>query len=187
MAWGFSSCDDDGNLSYIRYNDKGGVDRFTDNGDGGHSHTHWDKADDYNAGNDPTWYREESNHHGNPDPDKLGCYLTTACMQHFKAEFKDDCYELTVLRWFRDHHVEKKDIKLYYSIAPKIVEKINKEERKEEIYDYIYDNIVDVCVSAIEKRNYTFAYKRYKTSIVKLYNNFVAKNSHEENIKELEI
>jgi hypothetical protein len=29
------------------------VNRYTDNGDGGHSHDHWGNAHDYNAGKDP--------------------------------------------------------------------------------------------------------------------------------------
>ena len=36
------------------------------------------------------------------------CYLTSACMEHFQDEFDDNCYELTVLRWFRDNFVSKK-------------------------------------------------------------------------------
>lgn len=35
----------------------------------------------------------------------VSCYLTTACMKHFNKSFNDDCYELTVLRWFRDNFV----------------------------------------------------------------------------------
>ena len=32
-----------------------------------------------------------------------GCYLTTACMQHMKEKFDDNCNELMTLRWFRDN------------------------------------------------------------------------------------
>ncbi|MBQ3020936.1 MAG: hypothetical protein IJD92_01770 [Bacilli bacterium] len=39
------------------------------------------------------------------------CYLTTACMKHYLNEFKDDCFELTVLRWFRDNYVNERDVK----------------------------------------------------------------------------
>ena len=108
-----------------------------------------------------------------------GCYLTSACMQHFKSEFDDNCYELTVLRWFRDNYVSKDDIKLYYNLAPKIVESINKDKRKEEIYDYIYDAIVDECVTAIENGDYEYAYKRYKASILSLKRNFIKDNTKE--------
>lgn len=97
-------------------------------------------------------------------------------MQHFNSDFDDNCYELTVLRWFRDNYVTKEDIKLYYKLAPKIVEGINKDKRKNEIYDYIYDTIVDECVTAIENGDYEYAYKRYKESILSLKRNFIKNN-----------
>ena len=54
------------------------------------------------------------------------CYLTSACMKYFQEKFDDNCYELTVLRWFRDNFVPKEDIEHYYEVAPIIVEAINK-------------------------------------------------------------
>ena len=96
------------------------------------------------------------------------CYLTTACMKHYLNNFDDNCYELIVLRWFRDNFVSKEDIKLYYEKAPLIVEAIEAEEQKDIIYDYIYDNIVDACVRAIEHGDYNFAYNRYKSSLLSL-------------------
>ena len=100
------------------------------------------------------------------------CYLTTACMKHYLNNFDDNCYELTVLRWFRDNFVSKNDIKHYYDIAPFIVDGIEDEENRNIIYDYIYDNVVDYCVEQIEFGNYEEAYKRYSDSILfleKLY------------------
>lgn len=97
-----------------------------------------------------------------------GCYLTSACMSHYLTNFDDNCYELTVLRWFRDNLVSNEDIKHYYNIAPQIVEAIEQEEHKDIIYNYIYDNVVDACVEAIENGNYEFAYNRYKESILNL-------------------
>jgi len=101
------------------------------------------------------------------------CYLTTACMRHFLDNFDDNCYELTVLRWFRDNFVSKEDIEHYYKTAPMIIEAINNTPNSEIVYNYIYDNIVDACVSAIENGDYEFAYNRYKNSIVSLEENFV--------------
>lgn len=95
-----------------------------------------------------------------------GCYLTSACMRYFQNDFDDKCYELTVLRWFRDNFVSQEDIKHYYTIAPVIVEAINQEEKSDTIYNYIYDNVVDYCVTQIENGNYSEAYKRYKNSIL---------------------
>ena len=96
----------------------------------------------------------------------ISCYLTTACMRYFQEFFDDNCYELQVLRWFRDSFVSKQDIKHYYEIAPKIVEAINCEEQSDIIYNYIYENIVDYCVEQIEARNYADAYNRYKNSVL---------------------
>ena len=97
-------------------------------------------------------------------------------MKYFQENFDDSCYELTVLRWFRDNFVSKEDIEHYYEVAPIIVETINKEEKSNIIYNYIYDNIVDYCVEQIEQGNYDKAYKRYRNSILTLEEQF-AKNA----------
>ena len=100
------------------------------------------------------------------------CFLTSACMRYFQEEFDDNCYELRVLRWFRDNFVSKEDIEHYYEVAPIIVEAIDEEEKSSIIYDYIYDNIVDYCVSQIEQGNYDKAYSRYKNSVLILEEQF---------------
>lgn len=116
-----------------------------------------------------------------------GCYLTTACMKYFKDQFDDNCYELTVLRWFRDNFVKEEDIKHYYAVAPLIVETINKEEKADMVYDYIYDNIVDYCVSEIEKGNYDKAYSRYKNSVLTLEEQFAKPDLEKRLIKTLKL
>lgn len=103
---------------------------------------------------------------GSTEHTDVGCYLTTACMRHFQENFDDNCYELTVLRWFRNNFVSQDDIDHYYKTAPIIVEVINQEENNNIIYDYIYDNVVDYCVMQIENGNYEDAYNRYKDSII---------------------
>ena len=105
-------------------------------------------------------------------PGSGGCYLTSACMKYFQEKFDDNCYELTVLRWFRDNFVSKEDIEHYYEVAPIIVENINKEEKANIIYDYIYDNIVDYCVEQIEQGNCDKAYSRYRNSVLTLEEQF---------------
>ena len=106
------------------------------------------------------------------NPGSGGCYLTTACMKCYQENFDDNCYELTVLRWFRDNFVSKDDIEHYYKVAPIIVESINNIEKSDIIYDYIYDNIVDYCVEQIEQGNYDKAYNRYKDSVLILEEQF---------------
>ena len=109
---------------------------------------------------------------GSTEHTDVKCYLTSACMKYFQENFDDNCYELTVLRWFRDNFVSKEDIEHYYEVAPIIVENINKEEKANIIYDYIYDNIVDYCVEQIEQGNYDKAYSRYRNSVLTLEEQF---------------
>ena len=93
-------------------------------------------------------------------------------MKHYLNNFDDNCYELSVLRWFRDNFVSNEDIEHYYEVAPIIVETINKEKKSDVIYNYIYDNIVDYCVEQIEQGNYDKAYNRYKNSVLTLEEQF---------------
>lgn len=102
----------------------------------------------------------------------VSCFLTTACMKYFQENFDDNCYELTVLRWFRDNFVSKEDKEHYYEIAPIIVETINKEKQSSIIYDYIYDHVVNYCVEQIKQGHYDKAYSRYKNSVLMLEEQF---------------
>lgn len=102
-----------------------------------------------------------------------GCFLTTACMQHYLTNFDDNCHELIVLRWFRDNYVSPEDKVHYYQTAPQIVKAIDSELKKELIYNYIYDNIIDLCVNAIKEGNYMEAYKAYKEGINRLEATFI--------------
>lgn len=179
-SWGYASYDVDNEekeeLTYTSYENSGRVNRYTDNGDGGHGHQSWKNSDDYNRGEDADSSRVESNDSSNPTTGEVqengGCYLTSACMKYFQEKFDDNCYELTVLRWFRDNFVSKEDVEHYYEVAPIIVEAISKEEKSNVIYDYIFDNIVDYCVEQIEQGNYEVAYKRYKHSVLILEEQF---------------
>lgn len=186
-----SSRDERGN--YV--NDKGVVIKVSEYSDGsgvkidfydkssseaGHKsiHTH--------INNDGT-YSTEDNVNGTTEKSSSGCYLTSACMKHFQELFDDNCYELTVLRWFRDNFVTKEDIKHYYEIASIIVETINNEKQKDLIYDYIYDNIVDYCIKQIENGNYIAAYNRYKSSILTLEEHFARPMLEQRLIKVLKL
>lgn len=124
---------------------------------------------------------------GSTEHKDVKCYLTTACMKYFQDKFDDNCYELKVLRWFRDNFVSKEDIKHYYETAPVIVSAINMEEKSDFVYNYIYDNVVDYCVKQIENGNYEEAYNRYKDSILVLEEQFARKNIEERLIKVLRL
>lgn len=179
--WGYASYDEDGNLIYTSYEKSGSVNRYHDNGDGGHGHAHWKSKDDYNSGKDADFERVESNSSPNPSTgevqDKGGCYLTSACMKQFSDQFDDNCYELRVLRWFRDNFVSKIDIKKYYESAPVIVNNINQDPNSRLVYDYIYENIINPCLDAIEIGDYELAYSIYRNNVKLLTDNFIEKGS----------
>lgn len=168
--WGYASSDEDGNPTYTSYEKDGSVNRYSDRGDGYHTHEHWKDKDDYNSGKDPDQSRYDKGKSENPSIGEVqkngGCYLTTACMEHFKTLFEDDCYELRVLRWFRDEYVDKADINHYYKTAPIVVEAINSLPEHNKIYDYIYDNVVYTCVKNIEEGQYNKAYDTYMSNML---------------------
>ena len=182
--WGYASYTPDGRLIYTSYEKDGSVNRYTDNGDDGHSHEYWSNKDDYNMGNDPDQSRYESNKSNNPSTGEIqnngGCYLTTACIKHMKSEFDDNCYELTVLRWFRDNFVSNDDISHYYITAPAIVSAINLSSECDLIYSYIYENTVKYCVNAIISKKYALAYKRYKDTMLFLEERYGKKDLEQE-------
>ncbi len=111
---------------------------------------------------------EHDEKHENTTKTDIKCFLTTACMHHYKNNFDDNCYELTVLRWFRDNFVATEDINHYYEIAPIIVKSINESLDSNEIYKSIYKRIILVCVNAIQNGNYELAYNTYRNAILDL-------------------
>ena len=174
--WGYASYDmdnpDSDNLTYTSYENNGKVNQYTENDDGGHSHYYWNDKNDHDLGKDADFGRPESNSHDNPTTgevqDNGGCYLTTACIKHFMNNFNDKCYELQLLRWFRDNFVSEEDIAHYYETAPIIVSAINQLPNNNIIYSQIYFDIIEYCVKAIEHGQYDAAYERYKDSILTL-------------------
>lgn len=104
-----------------------------------------------------------------------GCYLTSACMSEKGEKFDDNCYELTVLRNFRDSYVKENyphDIEMYYEIAPKIVEKIRTSKNPKQEFNKIYTELVISCCKLIEENKLYEAYckyKKYSLDLSKMY------------------
>jgi len=74
-----------------------------------------------------------------------GCYITTAVVEHLGLA--DDCYELNMLRMYRDKLAEedakfREEVLDYYKIAPKIVEEISNSSDKNQVLDSIYNDMV---------------------------------------------
>ena len=84
---------------------------------------------------------------------KKFCYITTAVCQTFQKP--DDCYELTLLRDYRDEYLAKLPegesiIRAYYDVAPTIVKHINRREDAPAIYENIWKEYLSPCISMIE-------------------------------------
>ena len=82
------------------------------------------------------------------------CYITTAVCE--SRNQSDDCYELNLLRDYRDSYLAadrngKLLIEEYYNVAPTIVNRINKEKNSSEIYEKIYQQYLQKCVHLIEE------------------------------------
>ncbi len=81
------------------------------------------------------------------------CYITTAVCDTFGKP--DNCYELTLLRQYRDSYLMMQDggeelVHEYYNLAPTIVKHINKQDQKREIYEGIWSDYLKPCISMIE-------------------------------------
>lgn len=105
-----------------------------------------------------------------------GCYLTTACVE--AKGLPDNCYELTVLRNFRDNWLAKQpngidDINLYYETAPKIVNIINEMPDANIRWIHLYNELVKPCVTMIDNKQYQDAYNLYKSISLSLSKEFL--------------
>lgn len=175
----------DGGLIRISGNDKVRIDIYEGNEREKEKHTRDSINYDTNTGKGKIdSHNEDKSEKSSTD---ISCYLTTACMQYFQDKFNDNCYELVVLRWFRDNFVSKSDIKHYYETAPIIVSSINREEKSNLVYNYIYDSVVDYCVKQIENGNYEEAYCRYKNSILVSEDQFARPVLEQKLVKVLEL
>lgn len=82
------------------------------------------------------------------------CYITTAVCESLGKP--DDCYELTLLRNYRDQYLINQEggdeiVKEYYDIAPTIVKRINKREDHRDVYRKIWEQYLSPCIKLIEE------------------------------------
>jgi len=93
-----------------------------------------------------------------------GCFITSAvCESQNKP---DDCYELTMLRSFRDNWLSKQEggseaISEYYHCAPSIVTAIDQRPNAAEIWHGIYMKYIVPCVQRLESGDNPGAYRVY--------------------------
>jgi hypothetical protein len=77
-----------------------------------------------------------------------GCFLTTACCE--LVGLPDDCFELTVLRRFRDKALARmpggtRDIALYYMLAPAMLQALQRQGRQRALMRLYFSHILP-CV-----------------------------------------
>lgn len=82
------------------------------------------------------------------------CYITTAVCESLGRP--DDCYELNLLRNYRDTYLSSKDegrriVEEYYDIAPTIVNRIRRADDATEIFQGIWNDYLQPCVKMIEQ------------------------------------
>ncbi len=105
-----------------------------------------------------------------------GCFITTAvCLSKGKT---DDCEELTLLRKFRDEWLKKQPdgpelVKMYYEVAPAIVESINKESDRKEIFEDIYMEYIVPCIRFIKEENYEMCKGVYVSMVAGLRRDYL--------------
>ena len=88
---------------------------------------------------------------------KRFCYITTAICDSMGKP--DDCYELTVLRRYRDTWLAGQPggealIQRYYDTAPGIIAKIDTRTDSKRIYDDVYRRYLQPCIRYIEEGAY---------------------------------
>lgn len=102
---------------------------------------------------------------------KKFCYITTAVCESLGKS--DDCYELTLLRNYRDAYLQYQPngmelIKKYYDIAPTIVKRIEKQSNSHTIYKNVWKKYLNPCIQCIEMDEKEECMKIYRNMVEKL-------------------
>ncbi len=97
---------------------------------------------------------------------KSGCFITTAAC-HYKG-LPDDCYELEVLRHFRDSYLlatgdGRNMVDHYYSVAPALAERLVEPSDLDQVWNAVTD-----CIIAIESGKPREAVATYKQMVLSL-------------------
>lgn len=107
------------------------------------------------------------------------CYITTAVCESFGKP--DDCYELTLLRNYRDGYLKSRPegdllIQQYYDIAPTIVKRINKLPNQKEIYSEIWNEYLRPCIRFIEEDANEKCQEVYTKMVMELKDRFTGQS-----------
>lgn len=104
------------------------------------------------------------------------CYITTAVCDNLGKP--DDCYELNLLRDFRDTYMMHTSsgeslVKDYYEIAPIMVMRMNFIKDSRKIYEAIYHQYIAPCITFIEEMKYEECQKKYMEMVQTLKERFI--------------
>lgn len=96
------------------------------------------------------------------------CYITTAVCESLNKP--DDCYELTMLRKYRDEYLlstqsGQKIVEEYYNIAPTIVKRISRQDDAGAIYRGIWEDYLSPCIRLIEEGRKEECKNRYSEMV----------------------
>lgn len=105
-----------------------------------------------------------------------GCYITTAACEYYGKS--DDCYELTVLRHFRDEWLMQQSdgialISKYYENAPNLVEFIRNSPDYGSICFEIMNKGVNPCIELINSGKYEECQSLYIEMVTYFYNKLI--------------
>ncbi len=111
-----------------------------------------------------------------PPTTKSGwCFITTAVCEYLGKP--DDCFELTTLRNFRDNWLAlqpdgEDEIREYYELAPKIVEKLAASDEKDSLYEKIRLDYIEPCLEEILHGHNEACRERYRAMVFMLKQKF---------------
>jgi serine/threonine protein kinase/rRNA-processing protein FCF1 len=114
------------------------------------------------------------------------CFITTAVCDYFGKP--DDCYELTLLREYRDNWLALQldgmaIIEEYYEIAPEIVRFIACDSGHRGIYEMLYQSYIEPCITHIEKKEYAECKAKYIDMVNFLKELYSGGNNYESECK----
>ncbi len=108
------------------------------------------------------------------------CFLTTAVCETLNR--CDDCYELNLLRYFRDNYMCKntelnKEVEEYYMIAPVIVDVVNARADAKKIWSDLAKRYIMPCIRLIEAGKNIETYSLYKKMFLELKEKYIDKKT----------
>ena len=171
--------DDDYKYKHVVDHEKGRVtvDKI---GKTGKDHEHsWSDSRNHKSG----WRGKDHNKSKGGGGSGGKCFITTACIRSHGLD--DDCYELNILRSFRDSHLSQSEtgaqaILEYYKISPLIVREISKLESAHDQFRKIYRELVQPAVRLVETQRYEEAFLFYRREVKRLERLHLADSDSEE-------